>query len=53
MSGSITIVRKIILQDYYAELVAAMKKEAGTSKQLTKAQLEKAYKKAITSYSKK
>ena len=53
LGTSITIVRKIILQDYYAELVTALKKEAGSTKKLTKAQLEKAYKKAIESYSKK
>ena len=51
MDQSISIVRDSILKDYYGTLVAALKKEAGKTDKITEAQLQKALKASIKTYS--
>lgn len=44
LSTDVSISREMILRDYYASLVATLKKSAGTGGKLTKAKLDNAFK---------
>ena len=50
MKSSIPIGRQTILRDFYSNLVAALKKEAGTGGSLSQAKLDKAFKQSIKLY---
>ena len=50
MADTIPIGRAAILKDFYAVLLASMKKEAKSSNKLTKAQLHKAFQTSIKAY---
>lgn len=50
MDQSISILRNSILQNYYATMVDALKKEAGKTDKLTEAQLQKVFKASIKTY---
>ena len=50
LKTSIPIGRQTILRDFYSNLVAALKKEAGTGGSLSQAKLDKAFKQSIKLY---